>query len=354
MENINNVIYETRKIYGKLADDTSKIIYVNRMLYNLTSDEKYLREIIKEYAPVKALNIWLSLHNKKKKVIFGAGKNGKKIKKLFPNEDWICFIDNNVKVPYIDGLEVISLEKLMKCKEEFVVIISPVKGYEEIEHQLYDCGIDNNDIFVFGEKVLKQKEYFEDFIPHSEQEVFVDAGVYDGQTTIEFTAWSQNKYEQIYMFEPSTDYYKRFYKNVEQLERCNWIKKGLWKAEGNLKVFERPDHDIATMENLDGVRTEAIYEEGNWIEIPVTSLDESLKDKRITLIKMDIEGSEYDALLGCKNIISTQNPKLIICLYHKLEDVWTIPELILNINPNYKLYVRHYSMGALDTVIYAI
>ena len=33
-----------------------------------------------------------------------------------------------------------------------------------------------------------------------------------------------------------------------------------------------------------------------------------------------------DALEGAKKIISTQHPKLAISVYHKLDDMWKIPQ----------------------------
>lgn len=90
------------------------------------------------------------------------------------------------------------------------------------------------------------------------------------------------------------------------------------------------------------------------VKIPVTSLDYSLEGRKVTYIKKDIEGSELEALKGAKRIIKEQHPKLAICVYHKLEDIWTLPELILRYHPDYKLYVRHYLTDILDTVLYVV
>ena len=93
-------------------------------------------------------------------------------------------------------------------------------------------------------------------------------------------------------------------------------------------------------------------ESGN-IEVPVADID-SLVNDQVTFIKMDIEGSEYEALKGAKNTIKMYKPRLAISVYHKLQDIWDIPKLILELNPNYKLYFRHYSIAEDETVLYAI
>ena len=69
---------------------------------------------------------------------------------------------------------------------------------------------------------------------------------------------------------------------------------------------------------------------------------------------MDIEGTEMEALKGAEYIIKKYKPKLAISIYHKPEDIVEIPKYILNINPDYKLYLRHYSDNAGETVLYAI
>ncbi len=48
--------------------------------------------------------------------------------------------------------------------------------------------------------------------------------------------------------------------------------------------------------------------------------------ERVTFIKMDIEGSEANALRGAEKIIRTYKPKLAISVYHKKDDLWTIPK----------------------------
>lgn len=87
--------------------------------------------------------------------------------------------------------------------------------------------------------------------------------------------------------------------------------------------------------------------------VEVVALDDVLFDKEITFIKMDIEGAEYAALKGASRIIGSQKPKLAICIYHKPQDIWELPELILQLNSEYRFYIRHYSYKDNETVLYA-
>ena len=84
------------------------------------------------------------------------------------------------------------------------------------------------------------------------------------------------------------------------------------------------------------------------------SLDNLLKNKDISFIKMDIEGAELEALNGAKEIIMNQKPKLAISIYHELEHFWKIPLLLKSLVPEYKIYIRHHSTQQDDTVCYAV
>jgi len=56
-----------------------------------------------------------------------------------------------------------------------------------------------------------------------------------------------------------------------------------------------------------------------FIDIPLITLDKlvaKLSLPFVDFIKIDIEGSEYQALLGAKNVLESYNVKLAIAAYH--------------------------------------
>ena len=83
------------------------------------------------------------------------------------------------------------------------------------------------------------------------------------------------------------------------------------------------------------------------------SLDEIVKDEKVSYIKMDVEGSELKALQGAKETIKNNKPKLAICIYHKPEDILDLLTYILELVPEYKLSIRHYTSCMWETVLYA-
>ena len=89
------------------------------------------------------------------------------------------------------------------------------------------------------------------------------------------------------------------------------------------------------------------------VSAKVVSLDSCITDK-VTFIKMDIEGAELNALKGSREIIKKYKPRLAVSVYHKKEDLIEIPLYIKELVPEYKLYIRHYSNAAIETVLYAV
>ena len=53
-------------------------------------------------------------------------------------------------------------------------------------------------------------------------------------------------------------------------------------------------------------------------------------------------------------LIRSYKPKLAISVYHKAEDIWELPGLLLSFHSKYTFYLRHYSLSSEETVLYAI
>ena len=74
-------------------------------------------------------------------------------------------------------------------------------------------------------------------------------------------------------------------------------------------------------------------------------------------VLMDIEGSELNALLGSLRAIEANKPKFAVRVYHKKDDLLTIPQFFLNLkSAKYDLYLRNSqnTRGYLDFTLYAI
>jgi len=87
--------------------------------------------------------------------------------------------------------------------------------------------------------------------------------------------------------------------------------------------------------------------------IQCVSLDQALPAFRPNLIKMDIEGAEYDALWGARHLIAEHRPALAICLYHRPEHLWQIPLLVQQLTGGGgKYFLRSHALNGWELVFY--
>lgn len=217
---------------------------------------------------------------------------------------------------------------------------------------------------AYIDKIIDRNEYNEYFdksiVKLKSDEVFVDAGSYSGDTILKFIDVTQGKFDKIYAFEPGKNNFKLLKSQFDR-DMLIYNKSGIMQSVDISNVKEKLDlnnlgiYDKKTTLNFqdDLLMGSHISNKSN-NSIDVIKLDNFIGDKKVTFIKMDIEGSEMEGLYGSKNIITSQKPKLAICIYHKPNDLWELPLFIKELVKGYRLYIRHYDLSLMDTVCYAI
>lgn len=86
--------------------------------------------------------------------------------------------------------------------------------------------------------------------------------------------------------------------------------------------------------------------------IRCVALDDMLPGLKPDFIKLDIEGAEMSALKGMRKTIERARPRMTVCLYHRPQDLWEIPEFIGQIYD--KVYIRQHGDFGWDTILYAL
>ena len=204
----------------------------------------------------------------------------------------------------------------------------------------YRLGYDSR----FAEAVADEyaRQYFDvDLIKFNNDDIFVDLGGYDGDTAEKYIQFSCGAYAKIYVFEPDANLLKRAIDRLDGYKAIEFVPAGAYSMDGEL--------GFATTGRTNG----SISDSGELI-IPVRKLD-SVLEEIPSLIKMDIEGAETEALRGADSFLrGTPRPKLAIAAYHYAPDLWKLVDVVREINPDYRFYLRHYSETGLESVIYAI
>ncbi len=186
--------------------------------------------------------------------------------------------------------------------------------------------------------------YFDlDIVKCDKNEIFVDLGAYIGDTIADYlNYYGLDNYKKIYCYEITNESFNALQNNLSKFDNIEFRKKAVSNQEGKIFIKES---------NVDP-SANTISTNGN-ISIETVTIDNDIKED-VTMIKMDIEGAEEKALLGCQKQIIKNKPKLLISVYHNHEDLWKIPRMISNMKSNYKFYLRYYGNNIFPTEIVLI
>lgn len=343
-------IEDCNLVYSELGDEISKKIYEARIIYSLTGKDESIRAITDTVPAVQKFICKMSeMAPEQPRLIYGAGMRGKTIQRYW-KYNWRAFMDHNPELwnTQEQGLPILSVEEALNKYHNPVVVVTNRVGFSDIERELVASGkVKKECIINMGAlwSELTELQYFDlEVLPHVEREVFVDLGVYDGYSSKMFTEWCHNDFSYIWAFEPDTinlEVCKEKMRRYFSEKKFNLINKATWNSVGRMSFARKGFVDSL----LDRTGEELVQ---------VTTLDEELQGQRVTFIKMDIEGAELETLQGAEKTIKSNLPKLAISIYHKPEDIFTIPSLIYQYSDCYMFYLRHYSFFDWDTVLYAV
>lgn len=191
----------------------------------------------------------------------------------------------------------------------------------------------------------EENQYFppKDEIPllRGEEDVFLDLGAYDGDSACGFIRYAEGKYKKIIAVEASQKNYAMLVQNTAEHPRIECVNIGIYREKTQL-CFEISD-----------AKNSFVSDAGGSV-LDVDSIDNLFADQAITIVKMDIEGAEYDAIIGMQKTLQ-QHPVLMISMYHVVEDLYRLQLLIEEFCPDvYDYYIRHYSPTVIETVLYAV
>lgn len=188
--------------------------------------------------------------------------------------------------------------------------------------------------------ISDKSEVYSSIVKLGKNERYVDLGAYNGDTALEFAEAAKGEYEHIYAFEPNPKNFRKLCKNTEELHDITAFNAAAWNEDTVLRFTKNEG------------RMSQNSSKGE-IETPALSVDNAIPEQ-VTLIKLDVEGSEREAIEGAKRHISG-GANVISALYHRNEDLFAIPLQLLKLDPNLKLYVRHQLyIPAWETNLYAI
>jgi FkbM family methyltransferase len=243
---------------------------------------------------------------------------------------------------FSNELKIQETKKLLFDKESINILDSVVSFRQNL----------SSDTFFAGDA---SSQYFPNDIPWMDaidSFRFIDGGSFTGDTLehlVKISDKFDKKIDQVTLFEPDSNNLKDLNSLCESyagkfeyyIYPC-----GLWNKNEVLHFSMNSSSGCIVHDNLSL--------DNDIVSIMGVSIDSTLFGARPNFIKMDIEGAERDAIKGAKETIEKYSPILAIAIYHRPDDLWSIPLLINQINPNYDMYIRSHGNFTLETILYAI
>ena len=195
--------------------------------------------------------------------------------------------------------------------------------------------------------MLEQYSY-KDIVRVEEGDICIDGGAFIGDTALYFT---ERKAKKIYAFEIDRENLKCLKTNItnfQKSESIEIVEKALGRHTSTMSY-------VPTQGNISAGQIREICDNQKGYNVDVITIDDFCMtvDCIPNFIKLDVEGSELDALNGSRAVIKKYRPKLAVCIYHTFEHRWEIPLLVHEICPDYRLYLKK-SQPHGETVLFAI
>ena len=197
----------------------------------------------------------------------------------------------------------------------------------------------------FNFKVFEPDQYFNEVTDICRGGTFVDCGAFTGDTAEAFARWSGGSCKGIVALEPDACNYQLLKKRVASFPfSVETHPVGAWSKTDTLYFrIKEGSSSHFDAESEDEVRVDAL---------------DNLLHQDVDLIKMDIEGAEMHALSGAQETIRRCHPVLAIAVYHKAEDLVTIPQYIKTFETKdvkYRFCLRkHQIFSEMELDLYAL
>jgi FkbM family methyltransferase len=258
-----------------------------------------------------------------------------------------------------EGLDEKSIETINLMLKRLRIILCNKEGKyfdffsEEEQKKINELNNNfNNKIFKLSDglfsykKYLLPEKYFEPIVFYykyglnelkkkqlSLSEDILDIGAYIGDSTLMF---SKIAYGNVYAWDPMEENCEKI-KETARINNCLNIKIVQCACgEKTSRVFIEKNKQLnwSTMKPYN-------CRDYDHVKVDMKSIDDFVEenDLRISLIKLHVEGMEFESLRGAINTLKKQKPALIIHIHHTPKDFWEIKPWIQQLDLGYKFKI---------------
>ena len=200
--------------------------------------------------------------------------------------------------------------------------------------------------YLLGASSSKDEMY--SFFSSVDIKSYIDAGAYNGDTLAEAIEYFPNLTSAI-AIEPDPKNFKKLDKFVITLDTPT-------VTIHNAAVYDNcTDATFISSGNRNSSVSSTASFEHRTNDVTLVTVD-SLVSGEVDYIKYDVEGAEYEALIGTDKTIRTHTPALLVSLYHRSRDVFSLVNYVADLyGGDYDLYMRRlYCLPAWELDLVAI
>lgn len=242
-------------------------------------------------------------------------------------------------IDFIDPVELVQYNKMVNCirnqactplllngRDYKIQDLRP-QGYA-FELAIYDWVLNIHDVYY--------NQYEHKHLVIKSGDVIVDAGGFVGDTAALFCHKVKGDCV-IHSFELLQENIQLFRYNLELNGIADRVRLN------RLALSERSDEVVGVLPAAMQGATRMSADSSLAEQVPTITLDDYVQRhdlSKLDLVKMDIEGAEVPALNGAQESIRRFRPRLAICIYHKWDDVITIPRSIAQTGVEYAFFFK--------------
>jgi FkbM family methyltransferase len=191
----------------------------------------------------------------------------------------------------------------------------PIEGLAWMYQEVFESSKTNAHAYEFGQLRIRQGD------------IVIDAGACEGF----FTRYALDKGATVIAIEPI--------KALSEALEKTFADEGIQKRVSVINAAVGSTRKTGRIAKNDHAVFESHLDDAGIDVVDIIKIDD-IETSKIDVIKMDIEGGEVDALLGAREIIMRDKPKLSIAVYHEYENAKDIIRYLREIRPDYSIMHR--------------
>ena len=189
------------------------------------------------------------------------------------------------------------------------------------------------------EAVSDPTEIEKNILRPEQVQIYADLGAYTGDTVQKLAQVALNL-QTVFAMEPDPHSYRKLAAYAETEKRFSLfpLQAAAWNTAGELQFDGSGNRNAGALAN----RSAALENRPVKIQsVRALPLDDVTGPTHVDLIKYDVEGSEREALEGSQKTILRSFPKLLVSVYHRVDDFFALPLLLQKSFPEYnRFYLR--------------